>query len=75
MQAVAPSPATADVAVQADIVTPQTPAAEANLRLGRHHDQLQELISQLQGEKHVMDTFCTDRDREIKKEHQEDLEK
>ena len=61
VQAVAPSPATADVAVQADIVTPQTPAAQADLQLGRHHDQLLVLLSQLQGEQHVMDTFCTDR--------------
>ena len=88
VQAVAlvnPSPATADVAVQAAAVTPHTPAAQADPQPGRSDRQLQALLSQLQGDQHVMDTFCADREffelgrkqkeEERKKEHQEDLEK
>ena len=61
VQAVAPSPATADVAVQAATVTPRTPAVQA---YPQPYDQLHVLLSQLelQGEQHVMDTFCADRD-------------
>ena len=76
--------ATADVAVQADIAPPHTPAAQAGPQPGQHDDQLQALLSQLQGGQHVLDTFCVDREyfelekkrneEERKKERQEDLD-
>ena len=79
------SSATAEVAVQADIVPPHLPAAQADPQPGQAEDQLQALLSQLHGGQHVMDAFCVDKEYfeierkrkedERKKERQEELDK